>query len=155
MRIVHYVTVMVVLLVMVAMAACSTRVQQTEARLVVSDAWVRPALANGTTAAYMNISNNSDSPITITGVTADFADMVQIHQTVVENDMAHMQHMDNGLRIGAGETMRLEPGGYHVMLMNVQWALNEGETVTLSITFDTGEAITVETPVRNNLRDIE
>ena len=155
MRIVRYVTIIVVLLVMTAMAACSAKVEQTEARLVVSDAWVRPALANGTSAAYMNISNNSDSPITITGVTADFANMVQIHQTVVENDMAHMQHMDNGLRIGAGETMRLEPGGYHIMLMNVQSPLNEGETVTLSITFDTGETITVETPVRNNISDVE
>jgi periplasmic copper chaperone A len=155
MRIVRYVTVIVVLLVMTAMAACSARVEQAEARLVISDTWVRPALASGTTAAYLNITNNSDNPITISGVTADFADMIQIHQTVVENDMAQMQHTDNGLRIGAGETMRLEPGGYHIMLMNVQQALNEGETVTLSITFDTGETITVETPIRNNLRDIE
>jgi copper(I)-binding protein len=152
MRMVRYVTVIIVLLLI---AACGARNQQPEVAITVADAWVRPALVSGNTAAYMRITNHTDTPITLTSITADFAGIVQIHQTVVENDMAHMQHLENGMRIGAGETLTLQPGGYHVMLMNVQQALNEGETVSLGLTFDNGETLTIEAEVRNGTAELE
>jgi copper(I)-binding protein len=152
MRMVRYVTVIVVLLLI---AACGARNQQPEVAITVDEVWVRPSLASGNTAAYMSITNHTDTPITLTSLTADFAGIAQIHQTVVENDIAHMQHLENGMRIGAGETLNLQPGGYHVMLMNVQPALNEGETVSLTLTFDNGESMTVEAEVRNGTAELE
>jgi copper(I)-binding protein len=152
MRIVRYVTVIVVLLLI---AACGARNQQPTAAITVDEAWIRPALASGNTAAYMSIANHTDTPITLTSITADFAGIVQIHQTVVENDIAHMQHIENGMRIGAGETLNLQPGGYHVMMMNVQQALNEGDKVSLGLTFDNGETMTVEAEVRNGTTELE
>jgi periplasmic copper chaperone A len=152
MRVVRYVTVIVVLLLI---AACGARNQQPQEPITVDTAWVRPALASGNSAAYMSITNHTNQPITLTTVTADFAGMVQIHQTVVENDMAHMQHLDNGMRIGAGETLSLQPGGYHVMLMSVQQSLNEGETVSIGLIFDNGETVTVEAEIRNGTAELE
>jgi len=152
MRIVRYVTVIVVLLLI---AACGARNQQPTVAITVDEAWVRPALASGNTAAYMRITNHTDIPITLTSISADFAGIVQIHQTVVENDIAHTQHLENGMRIGAGETLNLQPGGYHVMMMNVQQALNEGETVSISLTFDNGETMTVEAEIRNGTAEVE
>ena len=137
------------LLVLLILAACGARNSQPQNPITIEGAWLRPALENGTTAAYLDITNHTDNPITLTAITADFADMVQIHQTVVENDMAQMQHLERGLRIGAGETIRLQPGGYHIMLLNMRQNLDEGTTIPIAFAFDNGETTIVEARVSN------
>jgi periplasmic copper chaperone A len=152
MRPVQYVIVIVVMLMI---AAWGARNEEPLVPIGVEEVWVRPALAGGNTAIYMSISNNTDKPITLTRITADFAGLVQIHQTVVENDIAHMQQIETGIRIGAGETMQFQPGGYHVMLMNVQQTLNAGDIVPIRLIFDTDQALTIEAEISNSAVPLE
>jgi hypothetical protein len=115
--------------------------------ITISDAWVR-AMEDGNSAAYMTIQNNSDDDITLTEASADFANMTQIHQTTIEDDVARMQEVEGGLTIPAGESVNLEPGGYHVMLMDLQEPLVEGNDALLTLTFDNGDVQTVNLPIR-------
>lgn len=155
MRVVRYVTVIVALLIIAAYGAVRIQQPQDNRSITIDEAWVRPALASGTSAAYFTITNYTDNPVTLTSIATDFAAMAQIHQTVVENDMAQMQHLENGLLIGAGETIQLQPGGYHIMLMDVQQALNEGEIVSLTPTFDNGEIHSIEAQISNHAIELE
>lgn len=115
--------------------------------ITIDGAWVR-AMESGNSAAYMTITNNSNTDITLTDASAEFAGMVQVHQTTIENDVARMQQVENGLSIPAGETITLEPGGYHIMLMNLTDALIEGNDTDITLTFDSSISRTVTTPIR-------
>jgi periplasmic copper chaperone A len=155
MRVIRYITVIGILLIIAAYGVVRTRQAQGNRSISVDDAWVRPALASGNSAAYLTITNDTENPVTLTDITVDFAAMAQVHQTVVENDMAQMQPLENGLRIGTAETIRLQPGGYHIMLMDIQQALNEGDIVSLTLTFDNGETLSIEAQISNNIADLE
>lgn len=70
------------------------------------------------------------------------------------DDMDHgdgtmsMQPVD-GIEVPAGEEVVLEPGGYHVMLLELAEPLEEGETFELTLTFAEAGEQTVTVEVRD------
>lgn len=114
----------------------------------VTDPWIReaPAVA-GVLAAYMTISNNSRHTVQIDSASgADFT-MIEIHRTMMHEDMAQMVKQSS-LRIEAGKSLVLEPGGYHLMLMKPRRPLRAGDKVILQLHFTSGETIDVIAEVR-------
>jgi copper(I)-binding protein len=67
-------------------------------------------------AAYLDISNHSGAPIRITRVTSPEYESVEMHDTVIEDDVARMRAIP-ALEIADGETVSFERGGRHLMLM--------------------------------------
>jgi len=102
----------------------------------------------GVSGAYLRISNNGDSDITLLSAQAAGVGMIQIHETLVENDIAQMRAVEAGLVIPVGETVSLRPGGLHLMLMNLETDLHDGETLNLILNFDNGAALTITAPVQ-------
>jgi len=80
-------------------------------------------------AAYMTLRNNSDDVTRITRVSSPQYGAVELHQTRIENDVARMRAVDE-LIIRPGETVRLERGGLHLMLMRQAEGI---ETATLNL----------------------
>ena len=58
-----------------------------------------------------------------------------------------MRELPAGLPIPAGETVTLQPGGFHLMFMGLNQPLVEGEAVTVTLTFETAGEIDVVLPV--------
>ena len=58
-----------------------------------------------------------------------------------------MNEMEDGILIPAGETVDLMPGGLHVMLMELENDLVEGETVALTLEFDDETTIELDVPI--------
>src|SRR5690606_23309406 len=86
--------------------------------------------------------------VTLISVSAEGVGMAQIHETTVdENDMASMQEIADGILIPAGETVDLMPGGLHIMLMQLENDLVEGETVAITLEFDIGTSTTSDAPI--------
>ncbi|MGZ9098937.1 MAG: copper chaperone PCu(A)C [Brevundimonas sp.] len=83
--------------------------------------------------------------LTLTSATADRllsvssadANLVQIHESRIEGGMMMMNELREGLALPAGETVALEPGGNHLMLLGVKEPLVAGDTVALTLTFET------------------
>lgn len=83
--------------------------------------------------------------LTLTSATADRllsvssadANLVQIHESRLESGMMMMRELREGLPLPAGETVALEPGGNHLMLLGVKAPLVAGDTVALTLTFET------------------
>ena len=126
-----------------ALVACTT----SPSEIQVEGAWVRAALAEGNTAAYMEITNRGRGEVTLIRVESELAPMIQIHETRIENDVASMQQLEDGLVIPAGDTIKLAPGGVHVMLMNLPDAVEEDTRAEITLVFDNGATIVVDAPV--------
>ncbi len=82
--------------------------------------------------------------LTLTTATADRlvsasspdANIVQIHESRIESGMMMMRELREGMALPAGETVTLEPGGNHLMLLGVREPLVAGDTVTMTLTFE-------------------
>jgi uncharacterized surface protein with fasciclin (FAS1) repeats/copper(I)-binding protein len=100
-------------------------------------------------AAYLVITNNGEEDVTLVSANAAAAGTTEVHQTIVENDVARMEEMADGLVIPAGESVALEPGGFHVMMLDLEENLVEGSTTVITLEFDNGESLLIEAPVAN------
>ena len=116
--------------------------------IVVTDAWARPSpMAQGNGAAYMVIRNNGSAADALVGASADFATTVELHESVMEGDMASMHPVEQ-IDLPAGGSVELKPGGYHIMLIGITQPLEEGQTVTITLHFAQADDIEVQAPVR-------
>ena len=125
----HYFLLVVVAVLM----GCNAKVAPP---LVASDVVVTPPRPGARmSAGYLTIHNNSREAIVLTSVTSPQYGRVEIHETIIENDIARMRPLD-GLAIPAGQSATLEPGGKHLMLMQPQESM---QAVTLE--FYAGEQL--------------
>ncbi|WP_300388631.1 copper chaperone PCu(A)C [uncultured Nocardioides sp.] len=119
--------------------------------VVVGDPWVRATAGTedtSMTAAFMTIDNTGDEDVTLVGASSEVAGMVEIHEMLMVDGAMAMQAMDAGLVIEAGRGKVLEPGGYHVMLMDVQTELAPGDEVALTLEFSDGSTEDLTVPVK-------
>jgi copper(I)-binding protein len=115
----------------------------------VTDAWVRqPAEGQTASAAYGTITNNGDTDITLIAGSVPFDATVEIHETLMDDTgTMSMQEREDGFVIPAGSTFVLEPGGPHVMMLDIDPADFVG-AVDVTMIFDDGTELTVTAPVR-------
>lgn len=66
------------------------------------------------------------------------------------SEMPMMMQEVPSLQIPAGGSVTLEPGGYHVMLLELPDALETGEKFEVTFTQDDGESFSVEVEVRED-----
>lgn len=106
--------------------------------LQVSNAWVRlgPPSAHAL-AGYMTLSNKSDSPITLVAAQSDAFGMTMMHNTVIEDGVASMNHLDKVVVPANGE-LQFKPMGMHLMLMRPNESFNEGDTIDIQLSDDSG-----------------
>lgn len=115
--------------------------------LTVSQAWARATIgADRPAALYLTIRNDGAGDDSLEGLTTPAATMPMLHETVVEDGVAMMPHAE-AVPVPAGETVALEPGGYHGMLMGLAGALEAGNTFPVTLGFRSGAEVTVEVQV--------
>lgn len=98
------------------------------------------------TGGYLTITASADD--TLIGVTTDAAHTVEIHQTTVTDDVASMDEVGE-IALPAGEPVELAPGGYHLMLIDVERDLLPDTTIDLTLTFASGATVTVTAAVQD------
>lgn len=125
--------------------------KNTEAQPVVqvSDAFVRtPVPGRNITAGFFTLHNASQESVTLVAVHADFAGRAELHSHTHVDGMMRMRK-EESIEIPAGETFRFAPGGYHVMLFDLQGALQSGDQVPLHLEFSDGKRLAVTAAVRS------
>ena len=116
--------------------------------VVVEGAWSRASIGmNRPGAAYMTIRNTGDTPVTLIGLTTPLAMMPEIHESKTNADGVSSMAQADEITIAPGESVSLEPGGLHAMLMQLQTPMTEGESYPLTLLFDDGGEVTVEVPI--------
>ena len=116
---------------------------------VVSDAWVRPPIGDDRPAAgYLTIENPGVDADTLIGASSPIAGSVEIHESMLDGaGMMAMAPVDQ-LEIEPGDTVTFEPGGYHLMLLDVSGMPAVGESVELTLSFELAGDIVVQAEVR-------
>ena len=116
--------------------------------LHITDQWVREAPKSAKTGAgYLTIKNNGTVSDVLFGVEADFPRVI-IHGTKTESGVKKMYHVDN-LAIDAGQTVALQPGGFHIMFMGLDGTgLPAGGSVTATLNFKNSGGVEVSFPIR-------
>jgi hypothetical protein len=115
----------------------------------ISGAWVRPPMgADSPAAGYLTIVNSSDQPDALVSVSSPAAGSVEIHETTTDTSgMMGMQPVDR-VEVPAGGTVRLEPGGFHLMMMALTQPLEVGSTVELDLMFERAGKVVVRADVK-------
>lgn len=110
--------------------------------LVAADVSVlEPMAGMDMTAGYFVLENRGDETIRITSVTSPQFGRVEMHETVVENDIARMRRLAE-IVIAPGERVTFEPGGMHLMLFEPRRPL---DSVTLDFSDDGELLLSVDT----------
>ena len=99
-------------------------------------------------AAYMILRNVGNAPERLTGAGSGAARIAELHRTTIDpQGMARMGRVA-AIDLAPGGEARLEPGGYHLMLMGVSRTLSEGDTVKLYLHFEVTGSLDVAAEVR-------
>lgn len=114
----------------------------------VVDPWVR-STPNGLGAAYMVIASDEDDELVAASVDPSIAGAVEVHEVVMQDGMMRMRQV-SGIPLPAGEAVTLEPGGYHVMLLDMPAMLEAGTEVDITLTFASGSKVIVTAEVRES-----
>ncbi len=117
------------------------------ATVQVTGAWARPAKTGDTGAVYFVIENHGGQDDTLTGVTSPVAESVEVHQSTMSGNVAHMAPAQS-VGVPAGKSVKFEPGGYHVMLVKLKQDLVLGEPFPVTLQFERSGDISVQVAVR-------
>jgi copper(I)-binding protein len=112
--------------------------------IVVEKPWARATPKGAEVGSgYLTIENNGAAPDRFTGGTADFA-AVKVHQMASENGVSRMGQLKDGLAIPAHGSVRLSPGGYHLMFTHLAHPLTKGDSVKATLNFEHAGPVEVE-----------
>lgn len=119
------------------------------AKLHIDHPWaleLPPVSANG--AAYLVVHNNGDTPDRLVGADTPRAGKTEIHEHVHKDGVMKMQQVDGGLAIPAGGEVRLEQGGYHLMMFGLKQPLKDGERFPMTLHFEKAGDLKVDIAVQ-------
>lgn len=133
--------------VLTALVACSPAEEagQPAADLSVvraAHASCRPTAAGRqVTGCYLALTASRDD--ILLSVESEASALGQVHESRMESNMMMMGELKEGLPLPAGQTVLLEPGGDHIMLMGVKAPLVAGDTVPLTLIFANAEPVEI------------
>src|SRR6185437_11904352 len=143
------VTRMLALFVLAAAIAAPAQAEDVKAGdLVISQGWSR-ATPNGAKigSGYFTIENKGAAPDRLLSVSADIAGKTEVHEMAMKNNVMTMRPVENGLTIDPGKTVKLTPGGYHLMMFDLKRPLKQGDTLPITLTFEKAGKVNVSLAV--------
>ncbi|MEU8175465.1 copper chaperone PCu(A)C [Microbispora hainanensis] len=122
-----------------APAAAQTPVSAA-APLSVADPWVKTA-RSGMSAAFATLVNTTGEAVTVVTASTPVSPSVELHEVVGDGGTTTMRRKEGGIVIPAGGRHVLQPGGDHIMLMNVRKAIEPGTEVPFTLTLKDGRTV--------------
>ncbi len=116
-------------------------------KLSIGDVRAPPSLAgahNGT--AYFTLRNNGAAADRLIAIDTPVADRAELHQHKMEDGVMRMRPLSE-LTVEPGQSVRLAPGGLHVMLMGLRHPLEVGDTFPLTLIFAQAGRVSVTATV--------
>ncbi len=98
------------------------------------------------TAAFMGLKSDSDD-VALVKASSDVARSVELHTHIHDNGVMRMRPVDK-IELKKGETVTLQPGGLHVMLIGLTRPVKPGDSVAIELLFSDGTRQQISAPVR-------
>jgi copper(I)-binding protein len=123
---------------LLALWGASAHAQEVKAGdLVITQPWSRATPGGAKIAGgFVTIENKGAAPDRLISGAGDIAGKVEIHEMAMNNGVMTMRPLDKGLVIEPGKTVKLAPGGYHLMLMDLKQPFKQGDKVPVTLEFE-------------------
>lgn len=106
------------------------------ANVSVTNVWARATMpGQPVSGAYMQIQ--SDENAKLIGASSPVVPRVEIHEMKMDGDVMRMREV-KAIDLPKGKTVSLEPGGFHIMLMNLQKPIAAGDMIPLKLVVESG-----------------
>lgn len=106
------------------------------AEVAVTDAWARATMpGQKVSGAYFRIQSDVDAKLV--GASSPAVPRVEMHEMKMDGDIMRMREVKT-IELPKGRAVALEPGGYHIMLMNLPKPIAAGDAIPLSLTIESG-----------------
>jgi copper(I)-binding protein len=123
---------------LLALSGAPVHAQEVKAGdLVITQAWSRATPTGAKIAGgYLTVENKGAAPDRLLGGSSDNIGKVEIHEMAMNKGVMTMRPLDKGLTIEPGKTVKLAPGGYHLMLMDLKQPFKQGDKVPVTLEFE-------------------
>jgi periplasmic copper chaperone A len=114
----------------------------------VQDPWARATLGQSRTgAAYLTLSATGPAADRLVSASSPVAAKTELHNHIMVGNVAQMRPVD-AIEVAPGSPTLLQPGGLHIMLIDLKAPLQAGTSFPVTLTFEKAGAITVQVAVR-------
>lgn len=115
--------------------------------IAVEHVWARATPGNVKTGvAYMTVIDHGSAADRLIGVSSPVAARAELHSMSNDGGVMKMQHID-AIPVAPGTPTELKPGGYHIMFMELQQPLKEGDSVPMTLRFEKAGTVEVTAKV--------
>lgn len=119
---------------------------QATAPVVVDGAWARASVqGQKATGAFMRLTAKDGARLV--RIETPVAGVAEVHEMKMEGDIMKMRAVP-ALDLPAGKTVELQPGGYHVMLLDLKAPLAKGSTVPVTLVFQDAKGVETQLPLQ-------
>lgn len=119
--------------------------------LKVVDPWAR-ATVPGQSVGGVYMELVASESLRLTGIKTAAAESAEVHQMKMEKGMMRMRSVPF-LPLPAGKRIKLEPGGYHVMLFDLKNSLVAGQKLKIELIVEDAKKAVHRIPVEADIRD--
>ena len=133
-----------VLAIVFLFSGCSAPAKES---MEVRAAWIRPTAQGANGAVYFTIRSAQTDELM--SVSSAVAEAVEMHESMMSGDVMEM-HPLHSLPLGAGEDVKFEPGGLHVMLVNLKQDLTVGDEIEVTLHFKNAPDLHLSVPVQES-----
>jgi len=117
--------------------------------LTIVHPWVRATPKGAQVAGgFLTITNTGSAPDRLLGAAMTCGARAEVHATSTEGGIARMRPVEGGLEIKPGETVKLAPGGYHLMVTDLKGSFVDGELVEGTLQFEKAGSVSVDFEVQ-------
>lgn len=123
-------------LVAAALLASAATLPAWAANVSVTDAWARATMpGQKVSGAYMQIRSDADARLV--SASSPAVPRVEVHEMKMDGDVMRMREV-KAIDLPKGKTVSLEPGGFHIMLMNPPKPIAAGDMIPLTLVIESG-----------------
>jgi copper(I)-binding protein len=115
--------------------------------LKVEQFWARASLSgvrNGI--VYGRLADKGSTTVELMSASTPVADRVEFHEHSMDAGVMTMRPLD-GIKVAPGQVVTLQPGGMHMMLINLRQPLAAGQSFPLTLKLADGSSMTVTVSV--------
>jgi len=123
------------------------RLLEIQPRIRISRAYAAVPATSDRTALYFTIENHSGEADALLAVGTDAAGRVELHRQVSSGGLMRMEPVAE-IEVPSGGKATLEPGGLHVMLLDLRRPLAAGDELYLDLTFRSAGRVRARAEVR-------
>ncbi|MCO5131120.1 MAG: copper chaperone PCu(A)C [Xanthobacteraceae bacterium] len=117
--------------------------------LAISQAWTRATPGGAKVGGgYLTIENKGKTADRLIGGATPAAARFEIHEMSLSDGVMKMHPVAGGLTIAPGKTVKLAPGGYHLMLIDLKQPFKQGESVPVTLRFEKAGEVAISLSVQ-------